>query len=160
LSLSSDPGDFYAGRAFATALAKRVRGLRTFYADGDTGRETLDEAAAQAASAGTVIVALFSRLGAWKGSVDLNPGHVELINRLTVRPGGPRVVAVSFGSPYFLRHIPGVSAYVCMYRNTPETQAAAAAALAGELDVSGRLPVSIPGLFPAGHGLELRRSIR
>jgi beta-N-acetylhexosaminidase len=52
-----------------------------------------------------------------------------------------------------------VDAYVCIYRNTPETQAIAARALAGEMDVAGKLPVSIPGLFPIGHGLELKKKI-
>jgi hypothetical protein len=47
-----------------------------------------------------------------------------------------------------------------MYRNTPETQEIAARALAGEMDIGGRLPVPLPGLFPVGHGLELKKSVR
>ena len=66
-------------------------------------------------------------------------------------------MAVSFGSPYFLRHIPEVDAYVCLYKNTPETQAIAARALAGEMDVTGKLPVSIPDLYPVGQGLEIKK---
>jgi heterodisulfide reductase subunit A len=38
-----------------------------------------------------------------------------------------------------------------------QAQATAARALAGEIDVCGRLPVSIPGLYPVGHGLTLPR---
>jgi beta-N-acetylhexosaminidase len=66
-------------------------------------------------------------------------------------------VAVSFGSPYFLRHFPEVEGYVCMYRNTPETQQIAARALFGEMEVGGKLPVSLPGLYPIGHGIVLKR---
>ena len=156
LSLSSDLGDYFAGQPFASAMRERFPGAAAFYADGDTGREALDEAFARAAEADTVVVALFSRLSDGKGSVDLEPRHVDLVRRLAELEDGPAVVAVSFNSPYFLRHIPGVDAYVCLYRATPEAQAVAARALCGELDVSGRLPVSIPGLFPVGHGLELR----
>jgi beta-N-acetylhexosaminidase len=159
LSLSSDLGDYYAGQAFVTAMRARFPGAPAFYADGDTGREALDEAFARASGATTVVLALFSRLSDRKGSVDLEPKHIELIGKLTALENGPRVVAVSFGSPYFLRHIPGVDAYVCMYRNTPETQEIAARALAGEMDVAGRLPVSIPDLYPLGHGLELKRKM-
>lgn len=160
LSLSSDLGDYFAGQPFVSAMRERFPGAAAFYADGDTGREALDEAFARAAEADTAVVALFSRLSDGKGSVDLEPRHVDLVRRLAELEGGPAVVAVSFNSPYFLRHIPGVDAYVCLYRATPEAQAVAARALCGELDVSGRLPVSIPGLFPVGHGLELRRATK
>jgi beta-N-acetylhexosaminidase len=157
LSLSSDLGDYYAGQAFVTAMRKRFPDAPAFYADGDTGNEALDEAFARAAAADTVVLALFSRLSDRKGSVDLEPRHIDLIRKLAGLEGGPAVVAVSFGSPYFLRHIPEVDAYLCLYKNTPETQAIAARALAGEMAVAGRLPVSIPGLYPIGHGLTLER---
>jgi len=159
LALSSDPGDYFAGRAFVTAMSKRFPGAAAFYADADTGREGLDDAFAKAGGAETVVIALFSRVSAGKGSVDLEPKHVDLIKKLAALEKGPAVVVVSFGSPYFLRHFPDVDAYLCMYRNTPETQEIAARALVGELDVGGKLPVSIPGLYPVGHGLELKKKI-
>ena len=76
---------------------------------------------------------------------------------LAALPAGPKTVVVSFGSPYFLRHFPDVDAYLCLYKNTAETQSAAARALAGEMDVTGKLPVSIPDLYPVGHGLEMKK---
>ena len=157
VSLSSDPGDYYAGRAFVAEMKKRSPGLLSFYADGDTGQESLDDAATRSAGADVVVFALFSRLSSSKGSVDLEPKHAELVNKIVSLAGGPAVVAVSFGSPYFLQHFPGVGAYVCMYRNTPETQAIAARALFGEMDIKGKLPVSLPGLFPFGHGIEWKK---
>jgi beta-N-acetylhexosaminidase len=159
LTLSSDLGDYYAGQAFVTAMRKRYPAAAAFFADGDTGSESLEEALAAASTAGTAVIALFSRLSDRKGSVDLDPRHIELVRRLASLEDGPAVVVVSFGSPYFLRHFPEVDAYVCLYRATPEAQTTAARALAGEIDVAGRLPVSIPGLYPVGHGLELKRTI-
>jgi beta-N-acetylhexosaminidase len=157
LSLSSDLGDYFAGQAFVSAMKKRFPAADTFYADGDTGREALEEAFTRAAAADTVVIALFSRLSDGKGTVGLQPGHIEFVRRLASAADGPAVVAVSFGSPYLLRHFPEVDAYVCLYRGTPEAQAVAARAIAGEMDVSGRLPVPIPGLYPVGHGIELKR---
>ena len=157
LSLSSDLGDYFAGRAFVTALGEKFPGAAAYYADADTGQEALDEALAGAGGARTVVCALFSRLSAGKGSTDLDPKHVELINKLAALEGGPSVVAVSFGSPYFIRRFPEVDAYLCLYRNTPETQDIAVRALIGEMDIDGRLPVSIPDLFPLGHGLTLKK---
>ncbi|MBM3306294.1 MAG: glycoside hydrolase family 3 protein [Candidatus Aminicenantes bacterium] len=156
LSLSSDLGDYFAGRAFVAETRKRFPAASAFFADGDTGQEALDEAFTGASGAGTVVVALFSRVSAGKGSVDLAPRHVELIKRLAALENGPAVAVLSFGSPYFLRHFPEVDAYLCLYRNTPETQRIAPRALLGEIDIGGRLPVSIPGLYPAGHGIGLK----
>jgi beta-N-acetylhexosaminidase len=162
LSLSSDLGDYFAGRAFVTAMKKRFPDAAAFYADGDTGQEALDEAFTEfsAVGGGTVVFALFSKVSAGKGSVDLEPKHVDLIRKFAALENGPAVVVVSFGSPYFLRHFPEADAYVCMYRNTPETQEIAARALTGEMDVAGKLPVSIPGLYPVGHGLELKKKVQ
>lgn len=155
VSLSSDPGDYYAGRRLATELAGRLPGTRVFYADGDTGREKLDEALSAASRADLVVAALFSSLRSGKGTVDLEPVQAEFIRQL--KAAGVPVVALSFGSPYFLRHFPEVDGYLCLYRNTPETQELAAMALSGEIGISGRLPVSLPGLYPRCHGLVLEK---
>ena len=159
-SLSSDQGDYFAGRAFVAEMKKRNPGILAFYADGDTGEDELDADAARCAGVDTVVFALFSRLTSSKGSVDLEPKHAALVKYFAAQAGGPAVVAVSFGSPYFFRHFPDVDGYVCMYRNTPETQQIAARALFGEMDISGKLPVSLPGLYPAGHGIQLKKAER
>ncbi|MBC7349767.1 MAG: glycoside hydrolase family 3 C-terminal domain-containing protein [Candidatus Aminicenantes bacterium] len=155
LSLSSDPGDYFAGRRLAAEISDRLPGTTVFYADGDTGKEKLEEAFSAASGADLVVAALFSSLRSGKGTVDLEPVHIDFIKRL--KGAGLPVVALSFGSPYFLRHFPEIDGYVCLYRNTPETQELAARALCGEIQVSGHLPVSLPGLFPRGHGLILQK---
>jgi beta-N-acetylhexosaminidase len=157
LSLSSDFGDYYAGQAFVSAMRARFPAAAAFFADGDTGQDMLDEAFAAASAADTVVLALFSRLSDRKGSVDLEPRHIDLVRRLAALPEGLKVVVVSFGSPYFLRHFPEVDAYLCLYKNTAETQPIAARAICGEMDVTGKLPVSIPDLYPVGHGLALKK---
>ena len=138
-------------------MRSRFPEAAAFYADGDTGQERSTRPSPRPPAADTVVLALFSRLGDRKGSVGLEPGHIDLIRKLAALPDGPEIVAVSFGSPYFLREFPEVDAYLCLYRTPPETQATAARALAGEMDVTGKLPVSIPDLYPIGHGLELKK---
>ena len=152
-SLSSDVGDYYAGSTFIREIEKRLPGLQSLYADAFTGHEYIDEGREKASLANTVIFALFSSLRTAKGSVDLLARHVEIVREFCAKPAP--VIVFSFGSPYFLRHFPDVDAYVCLYRNTAEAQEVAARALFGEIDISGRLPVSIPGLYPVRHGLDL-----
>jgi len=157
LALSSDLGDYYAGQAFVDAMRKKFPAAPAFFADGDTGQDALDQAFDAASAAEVVVVGVYSRLVDRKGSVGLEPRHIDLINRLAARPDGPKVVVVSFGSPYLLRHFPDVDAYLCLYKDTPEAQSIAVKALVGEMDVTGKLPVSIPDLYPVGHGLELKK---
>ncbi|MGA2585831.1 MAG: glycoside hydrolase family 3 N-terminal domain-containing protein [Candidatus Aminicenantales bacterium] len=155
-SLSSDQGDYFAGRAFADAVKKRSEGTQVFYADAVTGKEALDDAYFKAVKSADVIVcAVFSSLRARKGSVGIEPSHADLIK--TLAAAGKSVIVVNFGSPYILRDFPEVDACLCLYRNSPQSQAIAARAVFGEMDIKGRLPVSIPGLFPRGQGIELKK---
>jgi len=152
-SLSSDPGDYFAGRTFIKEIEKRCPTAASFYADPYTGQEFIQEGMIKAQEADTVIFALFSSLSAWKGSVDLDPKHIQVIK--DVAAGLSRVIVISFGSPYFLRHFPEIDSYLCAYRNIGQAQIAAAKAIFGEMEIKGKLPVSIPDLFPLGHGIVL-----
>jgi beta-N-acetylhexosaminidase len=153
LSLSSDAGDYFAGQTFVRELRKRKPGLYAFFADAFTGEEYIKEARAKALEADLVVIALFSGLRSGKGTVDLIPRHIDLVRELSWSK--KRTLVISFGSPYFLRHFPDVDGYVCLYRSSPQAQEAAARAVCGEADIDGRLPVSIPGLYPVGHGISL-----
>ncbi len=152
-SLSSDPGGYFAGQTFVREMKRRAPRSVEFYAEPSTGEEFIREAAEKTKDSDLVVVGLFSRLRAGKGSVGLELRHVQLIQELS--RGSQPVVVISFGSPYFLRHFPELGAYICAYRYANEAQLAAVKALFGEIDIKGKLPVSIPGVFPRGHGLEL-----
>ena len=155
-SLSSDPGGYFAGRMFVEELKKRNPQIIEFFAEASTGREFIVEAVENAKNVEVVVVGLFSRLRAGKGSVGIDPKHIQLISSLS--EGSSSVVVVSFGSPYFLRHFPDTDVYLCAYRYTDEAQMSAAKALFGEIDITGKLPVTIPGIFPRGHGLILLKT--
>lgn len=155
LSLSSDPGDYYAGRQFIREIEKRCPQTATFYADADTGRENLELARKMAEEAELLIVGLFSTLRAGKGSVGLETGHINLVKDLASL--NKTLVVISFGSPYFLRNFQEIPVYICAYRNAPQAQTAAVQAAFGEIDIEGKLPVSIPDLFSSGHGIRIKR---
>ena len=154
-SLSSDPGGYFAGRDFIREVEEKCPELITFYADAFTGEEFIQEAVEKASEAEVIVFALFSSRRAWKGSVGLNLRHIQLIQEAAAN--ATPVVVISFGSPYFLRRFPDVDSYLCAYRWDSEAQKAAAKALFGEIDIKGRLPVSLPGLYPLGHGLALSK---
>ncbi len=153
LSLSSDRGGYEAGKTLAEEIMKRSPGAFTFFADFDTAQEFFTEALLNLEGCDAVVVGLFSLRKARKGSIDLIEEHAELVKRI-ISLGKP-VIGVSFGSPYFLKHFPEIPCYLCAYAWSSQAQEKVAAALFGEIELKGKLPVTIPGLFPRGHGLVL-----
>jgi beta-N-acetylhexosaminidase len=154
-ALSSDPGGYFAGRTFVREMKKRVPRAMEFYAEPSTGDEFLAKALESTKETDTVVIGLFSRLRANKGNVGLDIRQVEMIKKLA--EGHQHIVVISFGSPYFLRHFKEVDAYLCAYRYADESQKSAVKALFGEIDIVGKLPVSIPDVFPIGHGLKIQK---
>src|SRR5258708_422646 len=66
------------------------------------------------------------------------------------------IIGISFGNPYLLQSFPALPTYLVAYGDMPGLQEAAVRALLGEIDVTGRLPISLPGLYPRGTGIQLK----
>lgn len=106
--------------------------------------------AAAAKNAEVVIFALAVRARSGSGSIAVP----EVARKLLADLGANLpTIAISFGTPYLLREIPTAGTYFCAYGIQPVMQLAAVHALFGEAPVSGKLPVTIPGLVPRGTGI-------
>lgn len=108
------------------------------------------EVARRAASASVVVLALYAR--------DRLPDSQREL-ALAVLEANPRTILVSLSSPYLLRDLPEAGACVLGYNYGEFTLEAVADVLMGRRPATGRLPVSVPGLFPAGHGLDPTASL-
>jgi beta-glucosidase-like glycosyl hydrolase/CubicO group peptidase (beta-lactamase class C family) len=136
-------------------LRRRAVRHRTIALGPEVSDETAAEIVARAGEFTHVLVSAFVRVTASKGTADMAPSHARLLARLR---GGPApLLVVSFGSPYLLRQVPDAPVYVCAYGAAESSQRAAVAALFGEYATSGRLPVTIPGLYARGDGLTIPR---
>ena len=58
------------------------------------------------------------------------------------------------GQPIRPWELPGLKTYLTTYGAQPVVQAAAGRALFGEAPITGRLPVTIPGLAQRGSGIQ------
>lgn len=81
----------------------------------------------------------------------VNRSHVSVVQNVLRRAGQIPSAMVSLASPYFLEYVPQIDAYVCAYSYQPVAQDAVADGLLGSLPMHGRLPVSLPGYYEAGH---------
>ena len=102
-----------------------------------------------------VLASAFVKVGAFRGNADMSEAHAALLEALV--SAGRKVIVVSYGSPYLLHQFPDVPAYVCSYGWVETSQRAAISALFGEQPVTGHLPVTLPGLYAYGHGLQIPR---
>jgi beta-glucosidase-like glycosyl hydrolase/CubicO group peptidase (beta-lactamase class C family) len=133
-------------------LARRVP-TETHVLGPGVSEDTARAIVARSANATHVLASCFVRVSGSKGTADMDESHARLLRALaaTSRP----IVVVSFGSPYLLRQFSEVPVYVAAYGAAESSQRAAVGALFGEFPVGGKLPVTLPGLYAYGHGLEL-----
>lgn len=153
LALSSDPGSGAVDRAFFLPLRELYPDARHLTLFPDPGREEAEEVVGVVEDASLVIVAVVSRVRDQKGHAAVVEEHASLL-RYIAGNGIPTVVA-AFGPPYFLSQFPGVDAYVATYDYGEDAQRAAGEMILGRTGARGRLPVSIPGLYEIGWGINV-----
>jgi beta-N-acetylhexosaminidase len=80
-----------------------------------------------------------------------NPSQISLVRQI-LKTGVP-TIAVAMRLPYDLALFEEASALICTYSILQPSMQALAKAMFGHVQFYGRLPVSIPGFYPVGHGL-------
>jgi beta-N-acetylhexosaminidase len=105
-----------------------------------------------------VVVATQVRIASYSGRMDLSADQKALLEELASDAARPFVV-VALGNPYVATLAPGLPAFLLTYEFGDAAEAAAVRALCGEAPIGGKLPISIPDLFPVGHGL-VRAAVR
>jgi beta-glucosidase-like glycosyl hydrolase len=141
------------GRVLVPELKKRYADLTAVEVSNRTTAAEMDLLDAIARRQDAVVAATYVRVASYSGRMGLSEAQVGLLERLAGEATRPLVV-VAFGSPYVGDLAPKVPALLLAYEWTDAPEAAAVRALCGEAPVGGKLPITIPGLFPAGHGLE------
>jgi beta-N-acetylhexosaminidase len=99
------------------------------------------------------VVAAWVSVAGYRGNVALGGDFPDLLNSIiaTNKP----VALISLGNPYIVRSFPDVKAYMATFSTVPPSEAAAVKALFGLEPITGKLPVSIPGIAPYHAGLVL-----
>lgn len=101
--------------------------------------------------ADAVIAGVFVRIASFSGRMDLSQPQIALLDSIAAQD--KPFVTVCFGNPYTATFLPRLPAVLVGYEFSDFTERAAVKALAGEIAIGGKLPISLPGMFPVGHGL-------
>ena len=141
-----------AGRVFNVEIAGGERNhVQVLKIGPGATPDQLAAAARAAQSASRVIVAAYVRRVEGEGRFAMAQPVSTWIDSLAQRRP---VAVVAFGNPYLIRQFPHVGTYMVTYGVSDDLERAAARALRGAGRITGRAPVSLPGFFQAGDGVQ------
>jgi beta-N-acetylhexosaminidase len=146
-----EPGEPLAG--FGRRLRSEIGTAVRIPLDRRSTPVEIADAEAAASSAERVILSIAVRTRSGSGRVAIPEGVLAMLERLAGLPTPPSMIAVGFGNPYLVRELPFVKTWLLTYGPQPVMQAAAADAVFGIAPVSGKLPVTIPGVYARGSGI-------
>jgi beta-N-acetylhexosaminidase len=138
-------------RTIVPELKKRWPNLTTVEVTDRTTASEYELIRALTKRADAVVAGVFVRIASFSGRMDLSQPQIALLDSVAAQ--NKPFVTVCFGNPYTATFLPKLPAVLLGYEFSDFTERAAAKALAGEMPVAGKLPISLPGMFPVGHGL-------
>ena len=138
------------GAVFQTEMRQRFPLSRTIWANARISDELLASIDKAASETDLIVCSTFIRLVSGQTAAAISDAQRNILQKLqaTNKP----LIWVAFGNPYILPLAPRIGTYLCTFSYSDVSQVAAAKALAGEIGITGRMPVSIPGFSKSGEG--------
>jgi len=156
LNIAITNGDDRAwiAQPFVSAMTVAGRKMQTIVLDDRSSDDDVKKTIEAAGKADAVVVSMYGRVRTGQSrSVALPEPGEKALNKLIEQKVA--IVGISFGNPYLLLNFPKLQTYLVAYGDMPSLQNAAARAVLGQIDITGRLPISLPGLYPRGTGIQL-----
>ena len=141
------------GQAFTEELHRRAPDSVVVSLDPTLSAADMDAALVRAGSFDQTVVAAFSSVAAYRGDTMLGGEYPQWLDTLLAR--GKPVILVSLGNPYLVRRFSTAAAYLATFSTVPPSELAAVHALFGETAITGRLPITIPGIAKYGDGIQV-----
>jgi beta-N-acetylhexosaminidase len=156
LAITNGDDRNWIANAFVSKLNRSGVKVETVVLDERSTDLEVQKAVESAKSADLVLASLYGRVRSGQvSSVGIPDVGAHALSALIAAK--TPVVAISFGNPYLLQSFPGLRTYLVAYGDMPSLQQAVARALVGEIDVVGKLPISLPGLYPKGTGIQVAK---
>ena len=142
-------------RALLPALRERWSDVQAIEISDATTPNEIALIRAMARRFDAIVAGIFVRVSSGTNRLDLAPPVVSLLQDLA-RGSAQRnqpFVSAFFGSPYVPLTVPELPAMLLTYDLSDVAEESAVRAIVGEIPISGKLPIALPGMFPVGHGL-------
>ncbi len=156
LAVTNGDDRMWIANPFVWKLNRAGLKVETMVLDDRSSEQEVQKAIERAKSADLVFASLYGRVRSGQASsVGIPDAGARALSAL-IAAKAP-IVGISFGNPYLLQGFPGLRTYIVAYGDMPSLQQAVARALLGEIDITGKLPISLPGLYPRGTGIQIKR---
>jgi beta-N-acetylhexosaminidase len=142
-----------SGQALTQEVRRRAKAATIVTVDPSMSPEAVTKALEPLSPCDRYVVAAFASFSAYKGSLALGGDLPRAID--TLMASGRPVTMVALGNPYLLRAYPKAAALLATYSTVPPSEVAAVRALFGEIGITGKLPVTIPGIAAIGDGMQV-----
>jgi beta-N-acetylhexosaminidase len=152
----SDDASPYTGDRFARQFRSRYPNGYTTRIDTRSNEEEFNSVFKDLQRSDLIVCPIYLRARSGQGTIGLKPEQIDFLHRV-LRLEKP-VVTVSLGDPYVLADVSRAQAHICAYSDVDVAVDAAVEALFGEIDVGGKLPITIPNLASYGSGLTIKKS--
>src|SRR6266568_937544 len=154
LAITNGDDRLWITQAFVGTMARAGVKIETIVLDDRSSDAEVRKALDSAGKAEVVIVSMYGRVRTGQArSVALPEPGMKALNELIEH--NARLVGISFGNPYILMSFPKLQTYLVAYGDMQSLQEETAQAFLGQLDIRGRLAISLPGLYPRGTGIQL-----
>jgi beta-N-acetylhexosaminidase len=156
LAVTNGDDRLWVTNAFVSKLDKAGLKVQTMVLDERSKDKEVEKAIAKAKAADIVFASLYGRVRSGQvSSVGIPDSGARALSTLIAEK--KPIIGISFGNPYLLQSFPELRTYLVAYGDMPSLQQAVARALMGEIDITGKLPISLPGLYPRGTGIQIKR---
>jgi beta-N-acetylhexosaminidase len=155
LAITNGEDRLFIANSFTGAAQRLGVKIETVVLDARSSAQEVKQALERAGKADLVIASLYGRVQTGKArSVGLPEAGEGALNALIERK--VPIIGISFGNPYLLSGFTGLRTYMVAYGDMPSLQQAAARAVFGHAHITGKLPISLPGLYARGTGIEVK----
>lgn len=155
LAITNGDDRLVVANAFAATMTRAGQKIETMVLDDRSSDAEVQKALDRAKDADIVIASLYGRVRSGEiRSVGLPAPGARALS--TLIDNQAPIVAISFGNPYLLMSFPNLRTYLVAYGDMPSLQQATARAVLGQIEITGKLPISLPALYARGTGIQLK----
>jgi len=163
LTIFSEDMRTASGRTLERQIRKRARDVKVIYIDSRTASALSNEVLEAVDQAQAVVAAVYltptagkimkADNGGIKNSVALENSSGVLLQNI-LDHAAAKTIMVASGNPYLAQDFPAVQNYMCTFSDESISDISVAKALFGEIEIRGRLPVTIPNIAIRGAGID------
>ncbi|HTY60936.1 MAG TPA: glycoside hydrolase family 3 N-terminal domain-containing protein [Acidobacteriota bacterium] len=135
---------------FQAELRQRFPLTRSLWANARISNDLLASIDKAASEADLIVCSTLIRLVSGQNAAAMPDIQRNILEKL--QAARKPLIWVSFGNPYVVSIAPQIGTYLCTFSYSEVSQVAAAKAIAGEIEITGKMPVSIPGFSKSGDG--------